>query len=285
LYNQIMTRLEEIFKTTRPLIGMVHLAPLLGVNNAPSIKDNIKNALEDARTIEAAKFDAIMIENNYDLPHDIFVKPNVVASFTYIAHKIREAVSLPIGICVLWNDFYTALSIAKLIDADFVRVPVFVDHVETSYGIVKGTPEEVINFRSKIGGDNIAVFTDIQVKHSKLLNVRPISESALEAKQKGSDGLIVTGKWTGDAPKTQDLEEVRGAIEDFPIIVGSGASTDNIATLLKFADGIIVGTAIKHGETVSKEENVNLKSFGQRISLDKARDFKEKFMGVLAENR
>ncbi|OGC69329.1 hypothetical protein A2415_03065 [candidate division WWE3 bacterium RIFOXYC1_FULL_39_7] len=268
----------SIFKTKRPLIGMVHLAPLLGVTDAPEIEKNIENALKDATTLQKAGFDSIIIENNYDLPHDIFVKPNVVSSFTYVANEIAKEISIPIGICVLWNDFYSALSIAKLINASYVRVPVFVDNVKTNYGVVTGDASAVTNFRKQISAENIAIFTDIQVKHSELLNVRPLSESAKEAIKKDSDGLIVTGKWTGDAPKASDLEEVREAADKFPILIGSGADIDNLQTLTKYADGIIIGTAIKEGESLTKEQHVNLKGFDKRISLEKAEKFREKFL-------
>ncbi len=254
------------------------MAPLLGVTDAPEIEKNIENALKDATTLQKAGFDSIIIENNYDLPHDIFVKPNVVSSFTYVANEIAKEISIPIGICVLWNDFYSALSIAKLINASYVRVPVFVDNVKTNYGVVTGDASAVTNFRKQISAENIAIFTDIQVKHSELLNVRPLSESAKEAIKKDSDGLIVTGKWTGDAPKASDLEEVREAADKFPILIGSGADIDNLQTLTKYADGIIIGTAIKEGESLTKEQHVNLKGFDKRISLEKAEKFREKFL-------
>lgn len=258
---------------------MVHLAPLLGVQNAPSLEKNLELAIYNTKVLEKAGYDALIIENNYDLPHDIFVKPNVIASFTYIASKISEATKLPIGISVLWNDHYTALSIAKIIGATFVRIPVFVDKVKTSYGIVTGTPGDVIAFRNEIKANNVSLLTDIQVKHSELLNVRPIQESALEAMEKGSDGLIITGKWTGDAPKTDDLAQVRNAVDNFPIFIGSGANIDNVDVLTKYADGIIVGTSIKSGKYLTKEQNVNLKEFDQTIDFEKAKEFKEKFTG------
>lgn len=274
--------LQKIFKTKRPLIGMVHLAPLLGVKDAPSIEENLKMSLKNALILKNAGYDAIIIENNYDLPHDIFVKPNVVASFTYIAQKIKEKINIPIGLSVLWNDYYTALSIAKIINAKFVRVPVFVDKVRTNYGEITGDAQSVINFRELINANEVAILTDIQVKHSELLNVRPIKESAIEAIQKGSDGLIITGKWTGDAPKTEDLEEVRNNVGTFPIFIGSGASLENIHILTKYADGIIIGTAIKAGENVDVKKNVNLREFDQQIDPIKAKVFRKKHTGYIS---
>ena len=59
-----------------------------------------------------------------------------------------------------------------------------------------------------------------------------------------ADTLIVSGKMTGDAP---ELEKVRRAREltSRPILMGSGTTADNIAEFLRYADGAIVGTALK----------------------------------------
>ena len=122
----------------------------------------------------------------------------------------------------------------------------------------------VLVFRKKISAENIALFTDIQVKHAKLLKKRPIEESALEAIKLGSDGLIITGKWTGQAPEIEKLEAVRKAVGDFPIFVGSGADKDNLKSLFKYANGAIVSTSLKRGS--AKKSEVNVKNWKQRIN-------------------
>ena len=55
-----------------------------------------------------------------------------------------------------------------------------------------------------------------------------------------ADGLIVSGEATGLPPKTSDLERVRLAVPDVPLLVGSGASPENAADLLALADCLIV---------------------------------------------
>lgn len=271
-----MKKLNRVFKTDYPMIGMVHLKALLGYKEFTSLEDIVVNGVYDATNLEAAGFDGILIENNYDLPHKIMVDKSVVASFAYVADKIKPQVEIPIGINVLWNDYKAGLSIAKTIGADFVRVPVFVDHVRTSYGDVKGRPDKVLEYRKKLSAENILLFTDIQVKHSELLNKRPIVDSAREAIEKGSDGLIVTGKWTGDAPDMKELEDIRSSVGEFPIIIGSGADSNNSIELLEYANGIIVGTSIKSGEKLSKKKNVNLKTQRERIDPDKAKRYIKK---------
>ena len=72
-----------------------------------------------------------------------------------------------------------------------------------------------------------------------------------------ADGLIVTGKATGASASQDDLELVRNAVPDRPLFVGSGVTVDNAARLLNIADGIIVGTSIKHsGRTTEPASTV-----------------------------
>ena len=267
--------LQKIFKTKNPVIGMVHFPPLLDYKDFPGIEVCLEKSLKDAKTLQKGGVDGIMFENNYDTPHKIFVGPEIASSMTFLISEIKKHISLPIGINVLWNDYKTALSIAKICGAKFIRVPVFVDSVQTDYGKVLAEPEKVILFREQIGASDIALFTDIHVKHAKMLEEKTISYSAKEAIERGSDAIIITGKWTGDAPNVSDLEETRKAVgKSFPILIGSGATKDNIDILLKYADCVIVGTSLKTGSISQKE--INLKSWQEIIDLEKTKEFVKK---------
>ena len=270
--------LKEIFNTQNPIIGMVHFPPLLGYKDFPGLEECFQKSLNDAQTLAEGGVDAILVENNYDLPHKEFVGPETVAIMTLLTSEISKVVCLSLGVNVLWNDYQAALSIAKVCGARFIRVPVFVDSVKTQYGKIFAAPEKVLTFREKINATDIALFTDIHVKHAQMLEKKTIFQSAKEAIVKGSDGLIITGKWTGDAPDLSDLKEAREAVgKDFPILVGSGATKKNVGVLLEYADGVIVGTALKTGETHPKEEEVNLKPWKERISLEKTKEFVKAF--------
>lgn len=265
--------LAKIFgKDKEIIIGVIHFPPLPGHAEFPGFSIAAKNALVDLRAFEEGGVDSIVFENNYDIPHREFVAPETADAMKRLGKEIRSATTLPLGVSVLWNDYKTALSLAKTLGALFVRIPVFVDTVETDYGVIKGDAEAVVAFRKEIKADHIALFTDIHVKHSKLLSSFSIEESARLAVNKGSDGLIITGAWTGNAPDLQKLERVRNVVGDFPIFVGSGADKNNLKNLLKFANGIIVSTSVKSGEKDSKL--VNIKSYKCRVNAEKVTELK-----------
>jgi hypothetical protein len=262
-----------------PLIGMIHFPPLMGYKDYPGFNFIEKKMLSEAKILQESGFDAIIIENNYDLPHSEYIPPEAAAMFCSLARTLQENIKIPFGLDILWNDYKTSLSICESTNASFFRVPAFVDSVITNYGPMVARGKEIVSSRKELNLEHIAIIADIQVKHSEMVDKnKSLTQSASEAISCGADAIIVTGKWTGDAPKTQDLEEVRSAAKNFPILIGSGATAENLPTLLKFANGIIVGTALKEGESQSKEKESNLKPFIATLSPQKCQDIKKEFV-------
>lgn len=265
--------LKRIFKAKSPIIGMVHFMPLLGYEDFPGLERVLEKALKDTEALGKGGVNGIIVENNYDIPHKIFVNPETIACMTLLTEKIIEQTNLPVGVSVLWNDYRASLSIAKLTGAKLVRVPVFVDKVRTAYGDILGEPKKVLAFRKKIGAAKIAIFADIQVKHAKMLEEKDLVVSAKQAIKAGADALIVTGRWTADAPDVADLKRVRDEVGQFPILVGSGATKENLSVLLQYADGVIVGTSLKSGKCLADDKEPNIKGFQETIKEKKVREF------------
>lgn len=274
-----MNTFKEIFKTKRPAIGMIHFLPLAGYKGFIGTDNVLKKALFDLAALEKGGVDGVMVENNYDIPHKIFVEPETVVCMTYLTDQITKRTKLPVGISVLWNDYKASLSIAKVCNGKFVRVPVFVDNVRTNYGEILSSSKDVLAYRRKIRGEHIALFTDIHVKHAVHLTKKGIGESAKNAIRNGSDALIITGKWTADAPDKTELEDVRRTAKDFPILVGSGATYKNLSMLLRYADGVVVGTALKTGK--NDKRRVNIRGEFELVSLKKTKEFMKEFRRII----
>src|SRR5688572_2925200 len=239
-----MNKLQNIFASDKPLIGMIHFPPLLGYEGFPGIEYIEKKALKEAKILEESGVDAIMVENNYDLPHKEFVEPHITQMMTSLTDLVCKNTNLPVGVSTLWNDYKTSLHICKNTRASFFRIPAFVDSVKTSYGVMKAASREAVELRKELGLEHIAIIADVQVKHSEMLDKnKTLTQSIKEAIKQHADAVIITGQWTGDSPSIEDLKEARIACGDFPILIGSGSTKQNLPTLLTYADGIIVGTA------------------------------------------
>lgn len=235
------------------IIGMIHLDALAGYPHHKDINSVIENAVADAKELERGGVDAILIENTYDDPHQIMVGKETVAGYTLVANKVIEAINVPLGICVLWNDYEAAIAIAKTVGAKFVRVPIFIENAITASGTIEATPYDVISYRHKIGANDIGILADIHVKHAGHPAKRPIEISAEEAIGFGADQIIITGQKTGDEPVIKDLEKVRKALPNATIVVGSGTTSENVKEIAKYANSAIVGTYFKEGNRMKSE--------------------------------
>lgn len=260
---------NKIFDNKKPIIGMVHLLP---TNNKANLDFELilEKALLDCNSLLEGGVDSIMIENNYDLPHTEFVDPKTISIMTLVCREIRKLTNLPIGICTLWNDYQTSFSVAKICNLQYVRIPVFVNSVETSYGKIFACPEKIIDFRKTLQAEEIGIINDIHVKHSTIISPLSLVESAQMSKLYGSDAVIITGKWTADSPLLEDLITIRN-LNILPVLVGSGATVDNKQSMLNNSEGVIVGTYFKEGE--NNQNEINIKSYDARINSEKVKNF------------
>ena len=192
--------LDNEFWAAKPLIGMVHLMPLPGSarDAENTLEVVIERAISDAKSLEAGGADAIMIENFFDAP---FVKedspPHAIASMTRAVLAVRNVVNLPLGVNVLRNDSFSAIAIAHVCGAQFVRVNVWVGAAVTDQGVIEGAARKAILYRKELGAD-VAIFADIFVKHATQLASGSLEDAAKDAVLRGlADGLSVSGTTTG----------------------------------------------------------------------------------------
>ena len=269
--NKKQNSLQKIFQKKKNIvIGALHFSHLLGYGEFAGFNKLLKDAKHDLHALEEGGVDGIIVENNYGLTPE-FVDTSVAVSMAYLIGELRKMTNIPLGVDVLWNDYKTALALAKTYNLQFIRVPVFVDTVKPYCGKIVGDAKAVIKYRKKINASHMALFTDIHVKHAELLSKHSLAASAKKAVSAGSDGIIVTGNWTGEPPSTNDLETVRKAVGNMPIIVGSGADKDNIVNLYEIADAAIVSTSLKKGGVKKRERNV--KNHTQRVNVKKVKVF------------
>jgi predicted TIM-barrel enzyme len=111
-------------------------------------------------------------------------------------------------------------------------------------------------------GPGPQVYLDLQKKHTIFVPWLDSLEAWLEniLFQK-IEGIIITGRATGAPVSETDLRQARAAIESVkkqttasvenpwcpPLVVGSGVSPDNIGMCKRYADALIVGSAVKAG--------------------------------------
>ncbi|MFM8720045.1 MAG: BtpA/SgcQ family protein [Chthoniobacterales bacterium] len=144
------------------------------------------------------------------------------------------------------NGASAALAVALAAGLDFIRAEGFVFGHMADEGWMDACAGPLLRYRKQIGADHIAVWVDVKKKHAAHAMTADVSlaETVKAAEFFGADAVIVTGEATGRETSTADLSSARGATK-LPVIVGSGVTAENAAAMLRHADAVIVGSALK----------------------------------------
>lgn len=247
-----MSKKEILTVKEITIIGMVHCPALPGTAGFDGIYQRIiEHAVEDAVTLEKAGVDALIVENMGDTPFSAIMNTPQVVALSAAAMAVRQAVKIPIGIDAAFNDCKASLSIAGIVGADFVRIPVFVDTVVFTDGIIYPAARECMTFRKNMGLEHVKILADVQVKHAHMLVPGiTIEQSAKEAADNGADAIIVTGSVIGAETPIEAIEKVKNVVR-IPVLAGSGVNAQNIKNQMKIADGAIIGSSLKKDGKIS----------------------------------
>lgn len=240
---------------------MVHLAALPG---SPGWEGDmgrvLELALDDAGALVEGGFRSLLVENYHDIPfHRGSVPAATVAAMTAVISEIRRRFpDTPLGVNVLRNDVASALGIAAATGAGFVRVNVHTGAMVTDQGTIEGQAWHTLRLRRELGADQVAILADLRVKHARPLAERPLIEEALDLRLRGlADAIILTGVATGSKASAAELCQVREALPECPLIVGSGLTADTIAEFFPEADACIVGSSLKVNDSRSSQPVVS----------------------------
>jgi membrane complex biogenesis BtpA family protein len=244
------------------LIGVIHLPPLPGspgaahLNPSQALQKAGLWAVKEAKLLSQAGFDGIILENFGDAPfYKTKVPPETIVSMSVIAAAVRESTKALLGINVLRNDGASALAIAAITGADFVRINVISGVVATDQGLIEGNAAELIRERIRLNAEHILILADVHVKHANTLSSSDLAIAIEEtAGRGGADGVIVTGSTTGRSPETARLQDAMIAANHagVPLYIGSGATTEKLKEHFQSGSAlravrVIVGSALRRG--------------------------------------
>ena len=233
--------LRDLFPE-KPIFGMIHLPALPGApRNALSIDGLLEFAVAEARKLEGAGLDAVIVENVGDVP--LFkndVPPVTVAAMARITAAVREAVGVKVGVNMLRNACEAALAVAEIAGAHFIRCNVMIGAYVTDQGIIEGCAAPLARLRRELGS-GVLVFGDVHVKHAHPLFDVPIEDAARDlAERGGADAVIVSGTRSPDPPSAERVASVRDAVH-VPVLIGSGIGLANAKQFYDTSDGILLG--------------------------------------------
>jgi membrane complex biogenesis BtpA family protein len=242
-----MNWINQVFGKAKPAVGMVHFLSLPGAPRHDvegGIEKIVQAAGFDLRALQEGGIDAVMFCNEHDRPYTLQADAAVIAAMGYVIGRLQPLIQVPFGVDVLW-DPRAALAVARASGARFVR-EIFSGVYASDMGYWNTDAGGALRYRRNIGAEDVRVLYNINAEFAVPLGGRPLADMAKSvAFSSIPDGLCISGSMTGVSVNAADLRAVKAVVADVPIFINTGARQDNIAELIQYADGVIVGSSLK----------------------------------------
>ena len=260
--------LEQTFGAAKPIIAMVHLAPLPGAplyDRDGGMQKILDLGAADIEALQAGGVDAVMFGNEGDRPYILKASPQSLAAMAYAVGELKSLIKIPFGVNYLWDPVATvALAVAS--GARFAR-EIFTGVYESDMGLWQPDAAAALRLRADLGRADLKLMFNVNAEFASPLGSRPIAARARSAVFSSlADVVLVSGPMTGQGVETGDLKTVKGAVPGTPVFANTGVNLDTVAEILRVGDGAVVGTHFKvDGNTWNAVERARVERFMEKV--------------------
>jgi membrane complex biogenesis BtpA family protein len=240
-------KFRKVFGVAKPVIAMVHLGALPGSplhDSAGGLEALVDGAAKDLDALQEAGVDAVMFGNENDRPYEFEVDTASTAAMAYVIGRLRERITVPFGVNVLWDPMST-IALAAATGAAFVR-EIFTGTYASDMGPWTPDAGKAMRYRDRLGCSDLAMLYNVSAEFAFSLDQRTLPDRARSAVFSSvPDAILVSGQITGEAAAMSDLEAVKQVLPDTPVLANTGVKHDTVGDILKIADGCVVGSSLK----------------------------------------
>jgi membrane complex biogenesis BtpA family protein len=259
---------EELFGVPKPIIAMCHLRAMPGdpdYDPQKGISWVIENARRDLIALQEGGVDGVMFSNEFSVPYLTKVEPIVTVTMAGIIGELKELISVPFGVNVLWDPF-ASLDLAVATNAMFVR-EIFTGVYASDFGIWNTNCGAVVRHQHAIHGQAVKRLYNIVPEAAVYLADRDVAEIARSTVFNGKpDALCVSGLIAGAQTSSSTLQTVKEAVPQTVVFANTGVSVANVEEQLSIADGAVVGTTFKRDGYVWNEvDKARVQAFMQKV--------------------
>lgn len=241
------TNFRNVFGDGKPVIAMVHLGALPGTplyDAGGGLDAIVAGAAKDLDALQKAGVDAVMFGNENDRPYEFNVDTASTATMAYVIGRLRPEITVPFGVNVLWDPMST-MALAAATGAAFAR-EILTGTYASDMGAWTPDAGKALRYRDRLGRKDLAVLFNVSAEFAWSLDRRSLADRARSAAFSSiPDAVLVSGAITGEAAAMSDLEAVKQALPDTPVLANTGVKHQTVADVLKVADGCIVGSSLK----------------------------------------
>jgi hypothetical protein len=255
---------NELFGKEKAVIAMCHFPPMPGsplYDDRRGVTAIREWVARDVRNLQAGGVDAIMFCNEGDRPYNFKASPASLATMAATIGQLLPEVHVPFGCDILW-DPQAAIALAKATGARFVR-EVFTGVYASDMGLWNTSCGEDLRYRRNLDATELKLIFNINAEFAGFIDRRPLDLIAKSAVFSSlADIVAVSGTMTGQSAQVSDLELVKGVLPDTPVVANTGIRAENVRDILRVADGVIIGTALKKdGDTWNPVDPDRVKRF------------------------
>jgi len=237
----------RVFGKNKIAIAMVHFGALPGsplFNAERGLEGLIQDCIDDLDALQQAGFDAVMFGNENDRPYEFNVDVASTATMAFVIGKIRDQISVPFGVNVLW-DAQASIALAAATGASFVR-EIFTGSYASDMGSWNPDAGSAMRYRNRLARGDLPLLYNISAEFAWSNDRRSLADRARSAVFSSiPDAILVSGQITGEAAEL---------------------SEETVADVLTVADGLIVGSSLKYdGDTWSKVDPDRAKQFMNNV--------------------
>jgi len=259
-----MLDIEKIYGNRKPIVAMIHFAPLPGsplYDRGGGMSKIVDLAAKDIEALQNGGVDAVMFGNEGDRPYILEASPQSLAAMAHAVGELKHLIKIPFGVNYLWDPVAT-VSLAVASEARFAR-EIFTGVYDSDMGLWQPDAAGALRLRADLGRPDLALMFNINAEFAAPLGERSIAARAKSAVFSSlADVILVSGPMTGEAVETANLKLVKDQLPDTPVFANTGVNIDNVTDILKVADGAVVGTHFKvDGNTWNAVDGARVKRF------------------------
>jgi uncharacterized protein len=263
-----VTRFSRLFGDVKPIIAMVHVGATPGTpmhDAARGVEGIIADARADLAALQDAGFDAVMFGNEHDRPYELKVDVAATATMAYVIGRLRDEIRVPFGVNVLWDPSAT-MALAAVTGAAFVR-EIFTGTYASDMGPWNPDAGAALRYARRLGAQDVVTLYNVSAEFADSLDRRSLPDRARSAVISSiPDAVLVSGVVTGEPASMSDLEAVKRVLPTTPVLANTGVKHDTIVDVLRVADGVIVGSALKiDGDTWKAVDPARARDFMDRV--------------------
>jgi membrane complex biogenesis BtpA family protein len=246
------------------VIGMVHLLPLPGTPfyQEGNLEQALEKAVADATALYQGGADGCLIQTvDRVYPTEDEADYARVAAMAIITKAVSDTTGpeFQIGVQIMLNALKASVAVTRVCGGSFLRCTALVGATLTNSGMVQANPLDFLNYRIRIGAQQIKLIAEVNGMHFRWMGDKPTAEIARVASRMGADAVEVAH--ADEDINASLVREIKQALPHLPVILGGHTNHDNVARRLTEADGVFVGTCLKTN------------GWNSRVDVDRVRDY------------